>query len=85
MGRRTLLAILALFAAGTPRRKPTGRIVGRVTASEGRSLPGIQITVSGTTRNAISDTAGRFTVSEVPVGSHTVLARGIGFTRRSRR
>ena len=51
-----------------------------MTASEGRSLPGIQVTVSGTTRNAVSDTAGRFTVTDVPVGSHTVLARGIGFT-----
>ena len=54
MGRRILLAILALFSAGTTAlAQSTGRIVGRVTANEGRSLPGIQITVSGTTRNAI--------------------------------
>ena len=81
MGRRILLAILALFSAGAAAHaQSTGRIVGRVVANEGRSLPGIQITVSGTTRGAISDTAGRFSVAEVPAGSHIVLARGIGYT-----
>jgi hypothetical protein len=81
MGRRILLAILTLFAvAPAVQAQATGRIVGRVTGSaDGRSLPGIQITVTGTTRGAISDTAGRFTITGVPGGSRTVLARGIGF------
>ena len=54
MGRRILLAILTLFVAGTAARAQTdGRIVGRVSAIDGRSLPGIQITVTGTSREAV--------------------------------
>ncbi len=52
MGRRILLAILTLFVAGTAARAQTdGRVVGRVSTVDGRSLPGIQITVSGSTRD----------------------------------
>ena len=81
MGRRILLAILTLFAvAPAVQAQATGRIVGRVTGStDGRPLQGIQVTVTGTTRGAVSDTGGRFTITGVPSGSRTVLARGIGF------
>ena len=53
MGRRILLAILTLFGAATRRdAQAGGRIVGRVSAADGRALPGIQVTVTGTTRGA---------------------------------
>jgi TonB-linked SusC/RagA family outer membrane protein len=80
MGRRILLAILTLFATATVAyAQASGRIVGRVSTVDGRSLPGIQITVTGTTRGAVSDSAGRFSITGVPVGSRSVLARGIGY------
>ncbi|HEY9229858.1 MAG TPA: SusC/RagA family TonB-linked outer membrane protein [Gemmatimonadaceae bacterium] len=80
MGRRTLLAILALFATGAvAQAQQVGRIVGRVTAAEGQSLPGIQITVVGTTRGAVSDTGGRFTIADVPVGQRIVRATRVGY------
>ena len=68
-----------LSAGATAQAQDGGRIVGRVSAVEGRSLPGIQITVSGTARGALTDTAGRFAIASVPAGPHSVLARGIGF------
>ena len=43
------------------------------------------ITVTGTTRGAVSDTAGRFTIADVPAGAHNVQARGIGFALVDRR
>jgi len=81
MGRRILLAILTLFAvAPAVQAQATGRVVGRVTgAADGRPIQGIQVTVTGTTRGAVSDTGGRFTISGVPSGNRTVLARGIGY------
>lgn len=80
MGRRILLAVFALFATAAVATAQTGgRIVGRVTAEDGRSLPGIDITVAGLNRNAVTDTAGRFSIGNVPAGAHDVLARGIGF------
>ena len=80
MGRRILLAILTLFATSAVAYAQTGgRIVGRVTTSDGRSLPGIQVTVTSTALGAVSDTGGRFVIRDVPAGSRVVLARGIGF------
>src|SRR6185436_3995995 len=57
-----------------------GRIAGRVTTADGRPLPGIQLTVTGTALGAVSDTGGRFLIREVPAGNRSVLARGIGYT-----
>src|SRR5215510_13078892 len=80
MGRRTLLAILTLFTAGAAAQaQQVGRIAGRVTAAEGQYLPGIQIFVVGSTRGAVSDSAGRFTITDVPVGQQTVRATRLGF------
>jgi TonB-linked SusC/RagA family outer membrane protein len=80
MGRRILLAVLSLFATAAVATAQTGgRIAGKVTAAEGRPLLGINISVSGMNRGAVSDTAGRFTIANVPAGTHTVQARGIGF------
>ena len=81
MGRRTLLAILTLFTAGAvAQAQGVGRIAGRVMAAEGQYLPGIQVTVIGTARGAVSDTAGRFTINDVPVGQHVVRAARLGYT-----
>ncbi|HEX4683981.1 MAG TPA: TonB-dependent receptor [Gemmatimonadaceae bacterium] len=80
MGRRILLAILTLLAAGaTAAAQSVGTVVGRVSAADGRPLPGIQISISALARGATTDTAGRFTIANVPTGTHQVQARGIGY------
>src|SRR5437899_99323 len=85
MGRRILLAILTLFAAAvTAQAQGAGRIVGTVSSADGPPLPGIQITVNGTSRGAVSDSGGRFAINDVPAGVHSLLARGIGFAPGTR-
>src|SRR5262245_32494871 len=80
MGRWIYLAMMLLIAtAAQAYAQASGRIVGRVTGADGRSLPGIQITVTGTTRGAISDSAGRYTIANVPAGQRIVQARAIGY------
>src|SRR5690242_9949250 len=80
MGRRILLAILTLSAtAAVAQAQAGGRIVGRVSSDAGRSLPGIQVTVTGTTLGAVTDSGGRYNIRDVPAGNHSVLARGIGY------
>jgi len=56
-----------------------GRITGRVMVAEGQYVPRVQIIVVGTSRGAVSDTAGRFTIGDVPVGAHVVRATGLGY------
>jgi TonB-dependent SusC/RagA subfamily outer membrane receptor len=73
--------MLTLIAAGTTAGAQSGgTVAGRVSAPDGRPLPGIQISISAMARGAATDTAGRFSVANVPPGPHTVTARGIGFT-----
>jgi len=81
MGRRNILVLVTLIAASaTARAQGNGRIVGRVTAVDGRALAEIRITVTGIVRGTVSDSGGRFTFTEVTPGPRTVQARGIGFS-----
>ena len=57
------------------------RLTGRVTAN-GRGLPEAQVLVLGTDRVARAEADGSFAISDLPVGTHTVEARAIGYSRR---
>src|SRR5215475_6171052 len=83
MVRRTLLAILAVFTSvATAQAQAGGRITGTVTSADGgRPIPLVQVTVTGTARGALTDSAGRFTITGVPAGTQTVLARSIGWAQ----
>jgi hypothetical protein len=86
MVRRTLLAILAVFTSvATAQAQAGGRVTGTVTAAEGgRPIPLVQVTVTGTARGALTDSAGRFTITGVPAGTQSVLARSIGWGQGSK-
>lgn len=80
MGRRILHALLTLLGASSVAYAQSGgRIVGRVSSADGRGLSGIQVTVNGTTRGAVSDSAGRYQIGDVAVGRRVVQARAIGY------
>jgi iron complex outermembrane receptor protein len=81
MGRRILLAMLALFAVPCiASAQGTGRIVGRVVSAEGnRPVAGATVVVVGSTRGAITDSAGRYSLTDLTVGIRRVQARRIGF------
>ncbi|MES2179865.1 MAG: SusC/RagA family TonB-linked outer membrane protein [Gemmatimonadota bacterium] len=81
MGRRILLAVLGLFGAATASfAQGTGRIVGRVTSADGTAPIAVaSVTIVGTTRGTTTDSAGRFTLNDVPAGNQRVQARRIGW------
>src|SRR4051794_34122682 len=81
MGRRIFYFLLALLApAAVASAQAAGRIVGRVTNAEGGApIVGATVTVVGTTRGALTDSAGRFTLADVPAGARRVQARRIGW------
>jgi TonB-linked SusC/RagA family outer membrane protein len=84
MGRRILLAILGLFTSVAVAQAQAGRVTGTVTSADGgRPIPGVQITVTGTSRGALTDSIGRYTVAGVPVGNQTVVARSLGWAQGS--
>ncbi|HEX9936249.1 MAG TPA: carboxypeptidase regulatory-like domain-containing protein, partial [Longimicrobium sp.] len=71
-----LLCPLAAHAQGG-----TGTVAGTVLDDQtGRPLSDVVITVNGTARRAVTDAAGRFTLTAVPTGARTVTASRPGYT-----
>jgi TonB-linked SusC/RagA family outer membrane protein len=85
MGRKVVLLLLMLFTAATAAQaQTTGRISGRVVSSEGgRPLAAATVIVIGTTRGTTTDSAGRFTLADIPAGVRALQARRIGFISAS--
>jgi TonB-dependent starch-binding outer membrane protein SusC len=77
--RRALLALLLSLAPVTTEAQGTGRITGVVASEDGRPVPAAQITVATTALRAVSDTAGRYRILDVPPGHYTVRAISLGF------
>ena len=80
MRRGILVLLLALLATSTAGAQGTGRLVGAVTAEGGRPIAGANVVVVGTGRGAVANDSGRYSIAGVPVGTHQVQARLIGFT-----
>jgi TonB-dependent SusC/RagA subfamily outer membrane receptor len=77
---RAFVITLALIAPAQLLAQFTGTVRGRVTdASNGRGLPEAQVTVSGTRIGAVAGANGEFTLTNVPTGARSVIARRIGY------
>lgn len=72
------LAVLALVASTVPgvAQVQTGEITGRVTDNTGAVLPGVTITLTGTTliqpQVATSSATGTYNFPRLPIGTYTV-------------
>ncbi len=74
-----LLCVSRLGAQGA-----TGTITGRVVDSaSAQPLAEATVVVEGTDRRAVTTGDGRFTITAVPAGAHTVRARRIGYAQRT--
>jgi hypothetical protein len=57
-----------------------GSIAGRVLTDSGRTpVAAAELTIVGTTAHAVTDSAGRFVLRDVPSGRRFVVARALGF------
>jgi hypothetical protein len=81
----TLLSVLATVAAApVVSQNPTGRIVGRVVdVASGEPAPGVQVAIVALSIAGRTDLTGRYTLLNVPAGTHTVTVRGIGYGEKS--
>ncbi len=67
----------AVLTAGT-----TGKIAGRIVdQARGEALPGVNVTVAGTTLGAASDLNGYYTILQVPPGVYELHVSAIGYSR----
>ncbi|MGH7427833.1 MAG: carboxypeptidase-like regulatory domain-containing protein, partial [Candidatus Methylomirabilaceae bacterium] len=76
-----LVAALALLPSAGLAQQPTGAIAGRVTdKTTGQPLTSVQVTISQTTRGALTDREGSYRIENVPAGLVEIRGRFIGYT-----
>ena len=76
-----MLVLMLLAAPALVFAQNTGKIAGVVTdADTGDTIPGAQVVVVGTTLGSITDVDGNYFIIGVPVGSHDVQARFVGYS-----
>jgi TonB-linked SusC/RagA family outer membrane protein len=79
MKRTVFVSLLAALFASGPLLAQTGQVTGTVTSSEGgRPLAGATVAVVGGAQRAVTDAAGRYTLSGVSAGAHRLGASVIG-------
>ncbi len=76
------MALAALLMSSTGATAQTGSIQGIVRAESGTPLEAVTVTITGTSLGASTRADGRYTIPNVPPGSHTVRASRLGFARR---
>jgi TonB-linked SusC/RagA family outer membrane protein len=79
------LAVLLALAAPHEADAQQGRITGTVTDAEtGAPLGSVQVFVQGTSSGGLTNSSGVYTLENVPVGTHTLIAQRIGYQEARR-
>jgi iron complex outermembrane recepter protein len=79
-GTIALLSLLITFAGSVAQAQDqTGSIGGRVVDDRGTPLVGAQVAIPGSSIATQTRANGEYVLSRVPVGSHSVLARYLGY------
>lgn len=79
------LSLVAMFAPQALHAQSVGTIRGSVTdSSTGRPIPGVQVTLSGGARGAMTGENGVYQINGVPSGAATVRAQRIGYAASER-
>src|SRR5688572_17615764 len=69
----TLLLLILVFESGSATAQKLRVVSGRLTGTDGSPLPGVNITVKGTSKGTQTDSDGAYSI-EVPVGSTLVFS-----------
>ena len=73
------LVFMFLMGITTLHAGTKGKIAGTVIDEYGETLVGVQVFIDGTTRGAVTDVNGRYTIINLEPGVYTVVFRFIGF------
>lgn len=80
---RLKIVVLFTLISFLPLRAQNGMIKGLV-RGETNPLPGIKLVLHPTGKGAISDKQGTFTFADIPFGTYTLTASGLGYKAQSR-
>jgi TonB-dependent starch-binding outer membrane protein SusC len=78
------LVAVSLFAAPIAALSAQGTIRGKVVEiGTERPIADVQVRVTGTTSGAVTNSQGEFVIAAVVAGTHEVVARRLGYTKKS--
>lgn len=80
MKRLVLLLLAGLFAASQAAAQSTGQVTGVVADGSGAPLSGVSVAIGTSGLGSLTDQNGRYTILNVPAGTHEVRANRLGFT-----
>ncbi|MBE9585553.1 SusC/RagA family TonB-linked outer membrane protein [Mucilaginibacter sp. JRF] len=81
---KNYVLLLAMMLVSGLAFAQTGSISGTVLDTKRESLPGVSVTVDGTTTGTATDVNGAFKINNISAGTHTVTAKYIGYTVMSK-
>ncbi|MEM0941815.1 MAG: carboxypeptidase-like regulatory domain-containing protein [Bacteroidota bacterium] len=71
-----LLSINATFA------QPLASLSGSITGEQGEPIPGITVRLKGTSKGAITEGQGKFSIIAIQSGTYTIEISGVGFEKQ---
>ena len=75
---------LLVLVSSLGAQQATGRIIGRVVSTQtGEPVPSVQVFVQGTSSGSLTDAGGRFVLTRVPAGVHSVTAQTLGYASKT--
>jgi iron complex outermembrane receptor protein len=74
------ILLLVLLALCNPLLAQTGIIKGSIKSAKNEPLIGINVGLEGTTLGAPTDDNGSFIIKNIPAGTYTLTASGVGYT-----
>jgi TonB-dependent SusC/RagA subfamily outer membrane receptor len=82
-----IASVVALFGVtAVASAQGSATVQGTVIDSAARRpIPGVQVVIAGSSRGALTDEAGRYTIRGVPAGQLTLRAQRLGFAASERR
>ncbi|WP_158826664.1 SusC/RagA family TonB-linked outer membrane protein [Mucilaginibacter lacusdianchii] len=72
--------VCVLFLLSSMAYAQTGSITGKVLDEKGETLPGVSVSIVGTTQGGTSDVNGVYRINNVRLGTYTVSAAFVGYT-----
>lgn len=78
-GFKTIICVLVVVFLGGVSQAQTARISGKVNDAEGKPLTGATVFISGTEIGALADTAGHYSLKDIPYGTWELGVRFIGY------
>ena len=79
---RVLLIAIVLGVSGSLFAGTTGKIAGRVTDAEtGQPLPGVSVTIEGTSMGAATNLDGSYTILNIPPGTYNIRFNMVGYEK----